>query len=103
MKKEFGKVDGVVRAKRRPYVPVVLSREEFDLVINCLEYPYDLVVKLLYGCGLRLAECMKLRIKEFNWVWLFCNTPLFIAVSPNFIYLLRLFYNFKMATHSRYL
>ena len=67
LKKEFGKVDGVVRAKRRPYVPVVLSREEVDRVINCLEYPYDLVVKLLYGCGLRLAECMKLRIKDFNF------------------------------------
>ncbi len=39
LKKEFGKVDGVVRAKRRPYVPVVLSREEVDRVINCLEYP----------------------------------------------------------------
>jgi site-specific recombinase XerD len=28
LKKEFGKIDGVVRAKRRPYIPVVLSREE---------------------------------------------------------------------------
>jgi hypothetical protein len=30
LKAEFGKVDGVVRAKRRPYIPVVLSREEID-------------------------------------------------------------------------
>ena len=67
LKKEFGKIDGVVRAKRKPYIPVVLSRDEIDRVLNGLSYPYDLVVKLLYGCGLRLAECMKLRINNFNF------------------------------------
>ncbi len=67
LKKEFGKMEGIVRAKRKPYIPVVLSREEVDLVLDCLEYPYDIVAKLLYGCGLRLAECMKLRIKDLNF------------------------------------
>jgi site-specific recombinase XerD len=33
LKKEFGKIDGVVRAKRKPYIPVVLSREEIDTVL----------------------------------------------------------------------
>lgn len=65
--KEFGKIDGVVRAKRKPYIPVVLSRREVDLVIENLRYPYDLVVKMLYGCGLRLSECMKLRVSNFNF------------------------------------
>ena len=64
--KEFGKVDGVVRAKRKPYIPVVLSRDEIDLVISKLRYPYDLAVKLLYGCGLRLFECMNIRINSIN-------------------------------------
>ena len=64
--KEFGKVDGVVRAKRKPYIPVVLSRAEIDLIISKLRYPYDLVVKMLYGCGLRIAECMNIRINNFN-------------------------------------
>lgn len=59
--KEFGKVDGVVRAKRRKYVPVVLSREEIDIVLSKLEPPFDLVVKLLYGCGLRISECLDLQ------------------------------------------
>jgi len=65
--REFGKVDGVVRAKRRPYIPVVLSRSEVDLILANLEYPYDLVVKLLYGCGLRLFECLSLRVQSFNF------------------------------------
>lgn len=64
---EFGKVEGVVRAKRRPYIPVVLNREEIDAVLAHLEPPYDLVVKLLYGCGLRLFECLNLRVQSLNF------------------------------------
>ena len=65
--REFGKVDGVVRAKRKPYIPVVLSRNEIDAVTENLKYPYDLVVKLLYGCGLRMFECLNLRIQSMNF------------------------------------
>jgi integron integrase len=65
--REFGKVDGVVRAKRRPYLPVVLTREEIDLIISHLQAPYDLVVKVLYGCGLRLFECLNLRMQCLNF------------------------------------
>ena len=64
--KEFGKVDGVVRAKRKPYIPVVLSRDEIDAVLSHLDAPYDLVVKLLYGCGLRLFECLNMRVHCMN-------------------------------------
>jgi len=67
LKKEFGKVDGVVRAKKKPYIPVVLTREEINKIIDNLPYPYHLVVKLLYGCGLRLAECLNLRVNNFNF------------------------------------
>lgn len=67
LNREFGEIDGVVRAKRRPYIPVVLSREEIDSIIKNLKSPYDLVVKLLYGCGLRLFECLNLRINSFNF------------------------------------
>ena len=47
LNKDFGKVEGVVRAKRKPYIPVVLSREEIEAVLRHLAPPYDLVVKLL--------------------------------------------------------
>ena len=65
--KEFGKVDGVVRAKRKPYIPVVLSRDEIESVLEHLAPPCDLVVKLLYGCGLRLSECLELRVQSMNF------------------------------------
>ncbi|MBW2353577.1 MAG: integron integrase, partial [Deltaproteobacteria bacterium] len=58
LKKEFGEIKDVPRAKRKPYIPVVLSREEIDTIISNLSDPFDLMVKLLYGCGLRLSECV---------------------------------------------
>ncbi|MDD5201049.1 MAG: integron integrase [Terrimicrobiaceae bacterium] len=66
LRREFGKLEGVVRAKRRPYVPVVLSRAEVDAVIAKIAPPYRLVALLLYGCGLRLTECLELRVQCFN-------------------------------------
>ncbi|MFC1822986.1 integron integrase [Thermodesulfobacteriota bacterium] len=65
--KDFGKIDGVVRAKRKRYIPVVLSREEIEQIINNLRYPYNLMVKLIYGCGLRLSECLNLRLGCLNF------------------------------------
>jgi len=67
LKKEFGEIKGVVRAKRKPYIPVVLSRQEIDLIFDHLDDPVDLIAKLLYGCGLRLFECLKLRVQDFNF------------------------------------
>jgi integron integrase len=67
LQKEFGKLDGVVRAKRRPYIPVVLSRGEIEEILSHLSQPVDLVVKLLYGCGLRLFECLNLRVQCLNF------------------------------------
>lgn len=67
LKKDFGDHKDIPRAKQSKYIPVVLSRREIDAVLKHLSYPYDLVVKLLYGCGLRLFECLKLRVQNFNF------------------------------------
>ena len=67
IKKDFGEIKDIPKAKRRPYIPTVLSRDEVDAIIARLRYPYDLVVKLLYGCGLRISECVRLRVQDFNF------------------------------------
>jgi integron integrase len=67
LKQDFGEVKDVPRAKKSKYIPIVLSRKEIESVLKYLSYPYDLVVKLLYGCGLRLFECLQLRVKDFNF------------------------------------
>jgi integron integrase len=59
--------DTVQRARRTRYIPVVLSREEVDAVVAALEPPCRLPVQLLYGCGLRLAECLNLRVQCLNF------------------------------------
>ena len=67
LKKDSGEIRGVARAKRKPHIPVVLSREEIELIFDHLEDPIDLIAKLLYGCGLRLFECLNLRVQCFNF------------------------------------
>ena len=66
LRREFGQLDGVVRAKRHRYIPVVLSHTETEAILGELQAPYRLVGLLLYGCGLRLMECVNLRIQCFN-------------------------------------
>jgi integron integrase len=60
-------LQGVPRAKKSLYVPVVLSREEIDAILEHLYHLYELVVNLLFGCGLRLFECLQLRVRDFNF------------------------------------
>ena len=62
--------DGLVRAKRPKRVPTVLTRREIRLVLAQLPdepTPYRLVVTLLYGAGLRLNECLQLRVHDIDF------------------------------------
>jgi len=67
LKREFGELKGVPRAKKSLYIPAVLSREEIDAILKELSSPYNLVVKVLFGCGLRLFEGLQLRVRDFNF------------------------------------
>ncbi|MGB4599141.1 MAG: integron integrase [Trichlorobacter sp.] len=67
LKREFGELRDVPRAKKSLYIPTVLSRAEIDAILAQLSYPFDLVVKLLFGCGLRQFECLQLRVRDFNF------------------------------------
>ena len=67
LKREFGELRDVPRAKKSLYIPAVLSREEIDAILEQLSYPNNLVVKMLFGCGLRLFEGLQLRVRDFNF------------------------------------
>ncbi len=60
-------LDQLVHAKRVKRVPVVLTRSEVDAIFRQLNPPYLLVAQLLYGSGMRLNECLKLRRKDLNF------------------------------------
>jgi len=58
---------GIVRAKRPLRVPVVLTRDEVRALLARLEGTKWLMAALLYGAGLRLRECLKLRVKDVDF------------------------------------
>ena len=60
-------LDGVVRAKRPARIPTVLSRGEVARLLAALEGPHWLMAALMYGAGLRLMECMRLRVKDVDF------------------------------------
>jgi integron integrase len=57
----------VVRARRRRRLPVVLTAEEVRVVLSRLEGVSFLVASLLYGSGIRLMECLRLRVKDIDF------------------------------------
>jgi len=59
-------LDDVVRAKRPQRLPVVLSRAEVKLVLAELRGTEKLVASLLYGSGMRLLECLRLRVQDVD-------------------------------------
>src|SRR2546423_13149844 len=68
--RELRFIGGVARAKRPPKIPVVLSPEEVHRVLAKLNGQYRLMAELLYGSGLRLVECLRLRIKKVDLKYL---------------------------------
>ena len=48
-------------------LPVVLTREETARVISLISGVHQLVVKLLYGSGLRIIECLRLRVQDIDF------------------------------------
>jgi len=66
--REVGALENLIRAKKSVRVPVVMDRSEVDLVLSHLQGRVRLLVELLYGCGLRLSEGLRLRVKDLDHV-----------------------------------
>jgi integron integrase len=60
-------LDDVVRARRPKHLPVVLTRDEVRAVISKMEGTARLMATLLYGSGLRLLECARLRVQDVDF------------------------------------
>jgi integron integrase len=56
-----------VRAKQPQWLPTVLTREEVRRVLAALTGTHQLMAQLLYGSGLRLMECVRLRVKDLDF------------------------------------
>ena len=64
---DLGELGRVERAKRPERLPVVLSRGEVERLLAGMTGTFQLMAKLLYGTGLRLMECMRLRVKDVDF------------------------------------
>ena len=56
-----------VRSKKKPKLPTVLGKKEIKKFLQYIEGTHALMAKLLYGSGLRLMECVRLRIKDIDF------------------------------------
>jgi integron integrase len=62
-----GWLDEVVRAKRPQRLPTVLARGEVEALLRAMHGVTWLMAMLLYGSGLRLTECLQLRVKDIDF------------------------------------
>ena len=67
LSKKIGLINGVVRAKRPQRLPVVLTKDEVKRVLDRMNGARRLMGFVLYGAGLRLMECCRLRIKDIDF------------------------------------
>ncbi len=65
--REIGELGDVIRARKPRHLPVVLNRDEVRAVLAHLDGDTWLVASLLYGAGLRLAECVNLRGQDIDF------------------------------------
>jgi integrase len=64
---ELPRLAGIAPARRPHRLPAVFTREEARGVIAHLKGDYALMARLLYGSGLRLLECLRLRVKDIDF------------------------------------
>ena len=66
IQKELGSIDAV-RARRPKRLPVVLTQSEVEKILAFLSDTPAIMATLLYGSGLRLMECHRLRVKDIDF------------------------------------
>jgi len=67
LEQKLGSLGEFARARRPARLPVVLSQEEARVLLAALEGSMRLIGELLYGSGLRLLECLRLRVKDIDF------------------------------------
>src|SRR5207244_13010205 len=67
LEKPFPTLENVLRAKRPIRLPTVLTRDEVRRILGRMSGTNRIIVTLLYGSGMRLLECLRLRIKDVEF------------------------------------
>ena len=64
---KIGDLGEVIRARKTRRLPVVMTRDEVKAVLGCLTGDKRLMASLMYGAGLRLMECLRLRVQDIDF------------------------------------
>jgi integron integrase len=67
LKKELSESINAIRAKKPVRLPTVMTKDETMKVISAVSAEHQLIIKLIYGSGLRLMECLRLRVKDIDF------------------------------------
>ncbi|MBI4852430.1 MAG: integron integrase [Acidobacteria bacterium] len=67
LNKEIAHIDNIERAKKEAKVPIVFTRQEVSKILSNMKPTTSLMASLLYGSGLRLMECVRLRVKDLDF------------------------------------
>ena len=67
LKIDLGVITNIERAKRSIKVPVVFTKAEVSRILENLQGDYKLLASLLYGSGLRIAECLRLKVGDIDF------------------------------------
>jgi integron integrase len=65
--RELGDLGEVIRARQPTRLPVVMTREEVKAVLSRLKGEHWLMAAFMYGTGMRLMECLRLRVKDIDF------------------------------------
>lgn len=64
---EIDGLSSVAKARRKPKLPTVLTKEEVASILSKMKMPDRLMAQLIYAAGLRLEECLSLRVKDLDF------------------------------------
>jgi len=65
--KEITNLNGVIRSTQHKKLPLVLAQEEIVLILDQMDGIYKIMVEIIYGGGLRLSECLSLRVRDIDF------------------------------------
>ena len=67
LRRDVALIEGVTRAKSPANLPVVLTRDELRALLQRIQGREWLMASLMYGSGLRLRECVSIRVKDVDF------------------------------------
>jgi len=67
LRQKLPRIEGIVPARRPHRVPVILSQAEVRAILKHMDHPIRLCAQLMYGGGLRVSECVSLRVKDVDF------------------------------------